>query len=106
MSVTIDGFDDRAEEIRRLIAREETVDGSKTIPMDELFTPRFVATHTDHRTLGDFFAASRWEVRDASDIARIPSGDLDEFVRAETEFKSWDAMLRAAGRHWLVTHLE
>lgn len=102
MSVEIRGFE---EEIDRLEEQLDAVDGEATVSVAELFPDGFMQTHTDFETIHAFFGKSPWTIDPEADFPSLPADELDEYVNAHSGFKTWDAMLAAAGREWITRKL-
>lgn len=100
MSVQIRGFEDKVGELDR------AVDGERAIPLTELFTPDFVQTFSDFESIGQFFEESPWTIETNEDLEAIPRGDLDDYVARHTGFSTWEAMLAAAGREWVMRQVD
>lgn len=105
MSVQIEGLDELQDKLNDLQNRAESLDGENEVPMDELFTPGFMQTHTRFDSLEEFFAESPWTVETQQDFKQIPTRKFDEYVNENTGFNDWDAMLAAAGREWVTRQL-
>lgn len=102
MSVEIRGFEG---EIDRLAERLDAVDGEATVCVAELFPGGFMETHTDFESIHQFFDASPWTIDAGRDVTSLPAAELDAYVSDHTGFKTWDAMLAAAGREWVTRQL-
>lgn len=105
MSVHIEGFDEFKDELEQLSERAKGIDGGNEVPMDELFRPDFMRTHTKFDSLDEFFEESPWTVESRDDFKQIPEDEFDEYVNEHTGFNSWDAMLSSAGREWVARQL-
>ena len=69
------------------------------VTLHEFFGPDFMAEYTSFDSFDAFVAASPWSIEDGDDLDRVPSAELDRYVRRTTEFDGWVAMRnRAAGR--------
>lgn len=101
----IDGLDELQHELRRLDDRVRAVAGTHEVSAGQLFTPRFMQTHTDHETVDEWFAASPFRIEKTEDFEAIPEEQLDEYVRSTTRFLSWDEMAAAAGKDYLEAKL-
>lgn len=100
MSVEIEGLEDLEEELQGLAERLEQAGGE--IPMTELFTDNFMTSYTEFSSLEEFFDESPWVVESESDFEAIPADKFDTYVDKHTDFDSWDAMLHAAGREYIL----
>lgn len=100
MSVQIRGFEDKIDELDR------AVDGEREISLTELFTPDFVQTFSEFESIGQFFEESPWTIETDEDFEAIPRSDLDAYVDEHTGFSTWEAMLAAAGREWVIRQVD
>lgn len=104
MSVRIQGFEEHVEELERL--GDRTPDGERGVALTELFTPDFVGTFSEFESIEQFFEESPWTVETNEDFESIPRCELDDYVDEHTGFSSWDAMLAADGREWLIRQID
>lgn len=104
MSIEVQGLDDLSDELERFQRRLEEVGGD--IPMEDLFTDGFMLAYTDCDSLEAFFAASPWTVESQADFEAIPAAEFDEYVDAQTDFDSWEAMVRAGVREYILRQAE
>jgi 4-alpha-glucanotransferase len=93
MSVNIEGVDEPTQQL-------ESLDGEHSIPISELFTPRFMQTHSDVETFESSVEESPWTVETEDDFKSIPETEWDDYVESNTVFKDWDSMLSTAFREW------
>lgn len=100
MSVEIEGLEDLKEELQGLAERLEQAGGE--LPMTVLFTDNFMKSFTEFTSLEEFFDESPWRVESDDDFEAIPADEFDAYVDKHTDFDSWDAMLRAAGREYIL----
>lgn len=100
MSVEIEGLDELEGELEELVNRLEQAGGE--LPMSELFTPDFMQSYTEFESLRTFMDASPWAIDSAEDFEAIPAAEFDQYVDEHSDFASWDAMLRAAGREYVL----
>jgi hypothetical protein len=99
MSVKIEGMGE-------LTRQFDSFGEDRSIPISELFTPRFMRTHTDAETFGAFIENSPWSVETEDDFKSIPESKWDDYVETYTVFKDWDAMLSTAFREWFSRNLQ
>ena len=97
MSIQIEGFEELADQLDGL--------SDQDIPMEELFTDGFMATNTDFESISEFFEKSRWTVESEEDFQKIDENEFDRYVDKHTGFNSWEAMLSAAAREWLMREI-
>lgn len=105
MSVEIHGFEDLVDELDDLQERSGAVDGEQSVSMAELFPADFMQTHTEFESIQAFLETSPWTVESDADFQAIPEDRFDEYVDDHTGFSSWEAMLTAAAREWILREL-
>jgi hypothetical protein len=100
MSVEITGF----EELGDLRDRLDSAGGE--VPMTELFPPDFMTNYTEFEDFDQFLERSRWEIETQADFEEIPEDQFDEYVDERTGFDSWETMLSAAGREYVMRQVD
>lgn len=99
MSVEITGLDELGDLRNRL----DSVGGE--VPMTDLFPPDFMQSYTEFDTFEEFLDESRWKVETQADFEGIPSDEFDTYVAKRTGFDSWETMLSAAGREYVMRQM-
>lgn len=100
MSIEIEGIEELEAELQGLADRLEQSGGE--IPMDDLFTEDFMESYTEFDSIEAFLDESPWYVESESDFESIPADDFDVFVDEHTDFDSWETMVQAAGREYVL----
>jgi hypothetical protein len=75
------------------------------VPLLELLTPSFVSACSQFWDAEALFKASGFSVESQDDFNAIPQSDWDEFIRANTSFENWQALLDAAVAEWTKKQL-
>lgn len=101
----IDGLSELQNKLSELANNARELDGQHSVPLPELLTPSFLSKHTRFLSDDDLFEAGGFKVKSTEDFEAIPSDKLDGFIRSESSFESWQAMLEAAGQEWAVKKL-
>lgn len=92
------GLDELQRNLRKLENRARELDGTHSVPLNELLHPGFVRAHIRGcSSLEDWLQKSGFRIEAAEDFKAIPDGDWDACVRSSTSFSSWEEMLNAAG---------
>ncbi len=73
--------------------------------MNELLTPAFIAGCTRFKTADAMIDASGYAIHSEADLAAIPRHDWDAFIRVNSGFPSWDAMLGVAAAQWQLRRM-
>lgn len=105
MGVEIEGFDELQDELERLAEKAMGLEGTNEVSFEELFTPSFMATHTDFATFEEFMEASPWTVESQADFEAVPEQEFDVYVAENTRFQNWEAMLGKAAEQWAARQL-
>jgi len=102
MSVEIRGFEDVVDDLDRVSGLEGADAGEVDVSIADLFPRDFMEPYTAFVSVQAFFEASPWTVETESDFDDIPEDALDKHVDANTGFRSWETMLTAAAREWIL----
>ena len=106
MKIKTTGFDKITNHLKKLSQRLEELDGTHTIPFDELFPDSFMTANTKFASIQEMLDKSGFEVATREDFAAIPDDDWDRYVRANTTFESWSAMQGSAVQAWTSKKME
>jgi len=68
--------------------------------MSEVLTGDFISRSTRFSSLEELLEASGFMIESQDDFAAIPVDDLDRFIRSNSPFDSWNALLSTAGSEW------
>lgn len=97
--IKIEGLDELQEKIEVLSQKVHELDG-QNIPMSEVLTGDFISRSTKFSSLEELLEASGFKIESQDDFAAIPVDDLDRFIRSNSPFDSWNALLSTAGSEW------
>lgn len=75
------------------------------ISVGDLCTDDFIREYTHHDTLDAFIDAADADIFNPEDPNEIDFDKLDAYVRRSTEFDSWDSLIRAAARAFILNQL-
>lgn len=78
---------------------------SPGIALQELLSPAFMAIHTRFERFEDMFETGGFSVISQEACDRLCGGPWDGFIRATTQFASWEDMLQSACSHWMARKL-
>lgn len=104
----IDGFDDFANELRKLQNEVEKIgemDGER-ISFGELFPPSFMKKYTDVVNIDEFLDNSPWEIESQKDFEEIPETEMDRYVDNHSRFRTWEQMKSEAGNELVKRKLD
>lgn len=97
--IKIEGLDELQEKLEVLTQKVHELD-VQNIPMSELLTGDFISRSTKFSSLEELLDASGFKIESQDDFAAIPVDDLDRFIRSNSPFDSWNALLSTAGSEW------
>lgn len=98
MSVRIEG----SKQFREAVDRVALEGDERNVNLSDLFPDRFVQSHTEFGNIEEFFRGSPKEIRDDTNIGEMSTPEFDEYVAAHTGFDSWESMLSAGVREWVL----
>ena len=75
------------------------------IPADELLTVHFLTRHTEFTSFAAFLQASGVSPDNLSDFENRSDNSWEAFIRRDTCFSGWSAMLRDARGEWAIRRL-
>jgi len=99
------GMAELQRKLEDLTPGAERLSGTHSVPIPELLTPDFLSRCSGFHSAQEMCEASGFKIESAEDFAAIPDAEWDEFVRANTSFASWEAMLGKAGGEGAVRQL-
>lgn len=106
MSFKVTGLDAFQKKLTDLKNKVESISGERSIPLNELLTPDFLAACSTFSSAEELFERSGFKVESQEDFAAIPDEPWDEFIRANTSYFNWKEMLQAAGAAWTKAKLD
>ena len=96
--IKVKGLDELQRGLRRLQDRARALEGSHSVPVEELLTPGFMRRHVRGcSTAEEWFQRSGFRIDSQEDFKAIPDDAWDEYVRSSTSFSTWQGMIEAAG---------
>ena len=101
----ITGLDELQRKLDDLSRRSKSLAGKQNVPIPELLTPGFLRTCSRFQSVEQMFEASGFKIDSTEDFAAIPDTEWDEFIRVNTSFASWEALLSKAGGEWAARRL-
>jgi hypothetical protein len=97
----IQGLDKLRRQLDDLSRKAGALNGTHSVPLDQMLTPAFMVRHTGFSDVDTFFGAGGFTVNSRSDLEAIPDAELDEWVRRNSKFSSWGQLLETAGSQWV-----
>lgn len=95
------GFDELHKKLTDIQRKIKDIEGKRSIPFNELFTPAFIQKNTQFKNLDEMFAKSGFIINSQEDLQKIPDKEWDGFIETNTKFKTWKEMLDSAVHEWV-----
>ena len=104
--MSVSGFDELSKRLTELSNNaQELAEKEHSIPLPELLTSEFLSGCTKFYSVEDMFDSSGFKVKTLRDFAEIPSDQWDDFIKTNTSYESWEALLGAAVQNWTAKKL-
>ena len=103
MSVKMDGFDDLQKFFKNL--EKKAKDASGEASFSELFNPDFMTAFTNFKSIDEFFEKSPFDINTQEDFENLNESELDNYVKENTRFSSWEEMMNEAGKRYIAKKL-
>src|SRR5690606_33832611 len=81
---------------KEILRKAKALEGNVTL--DELFTDDFMQRYSRYETMSSFFSACG--ISSAEEFQAFPDAKLDVFVKANSDFKSWEEMKSTAAAEY------
>lgn len=104
MGIKITGGKEMQRKLERMARNAEALEGTHSVPFDELFTKPFMSQHSKSSSIEGFM--TDLGISDQESLKTFPEEKLDEKVKAETSFDSWQEMLNAASTAYFKRQLD
>ena len=93
------------ENLERNLNRKVQEFNSKPKTFADIFDASFMNTYTKFSNIKDFFDNGGFQINSKEDFESINENDLDKYVSANSSFKTWNDMYKAAGTEYAKNHL-
>ncbi len=100
MAMKIKGLDKLQKNLNELEKKVKDIDGKHNVPLSELLDDSFISSCSSFSNLDDLIKASGFKVESQEDFEAIPDDEWDSFIKSNTSFNNWHAMLQAATAEW------
>ena len=98
-------LDDLAEQFGEMADNAEELEGENTVSFEDLFAEEFMRKYTDVTSFESFIEQSQWQVESEEDFEAIPEDEFDEYVKANSDFESWEDMFGTAAKEWIAREI-
>lgn len=105
LKLNVTGLDATIKRLDQLAQKAKALDGKHSVPLSELLTDSFIRSRTRFLSFDEMTKASGFKVENADDFEAIPDSEWDDFIRKNTPFESWRAVLDAAAAEWTKAKL-
>lgn len=104
-SFKMKGLDKLEKQLKQMERNAKELNGSKNIPLSQLFPASFMKKYTSFSSVDDLFEAGGFKIDSQSDFDALPSDKLDKHIAATTKFRSWEDMLGEATSQYVASKL-
>jgi len=94
------GFEIDTRGLDELRKNAENLSGTNHVKLSDLFNIGFMRKNTNFSSVEEMFEKSGLEIESEEDI-KTNQEVWDEFIKTNTNYAGWAAMLRAASVEWL-----
>jgi hypothetical protein len=94
------GLDKIQRQFTALRRRTESLSRQRSVPLRDLLTPSFLRRCSRFTSFDDLCRSSGFKTETQADFEAIPNRDWDAFIRKETSFRTWKAMLDSAAAEY------
>lgn len=103
--IDVDGLDELIGKFEEMGEKAKELDGEKEVALEVLFDENFMNEYTSYNDFYKFLEDGGFKVETAEDFDRIPENKLNEYVKRQTKFTSWNEMLENASGEYLENQL-
>jgi hypothetical protein len=96
MKFEVKGLDDIQRHLKELGRRAKSMDGTRSLQLNEIVTPRFMSRYMGHPDVDAWFTAGGFTIEGQAHFDSLPKATLDGHVRATSRFGGWDDMMAKA----------
>jgi hypothetical protein len=101
----IEGIDEFKRKLADLRKRGEDLHGRHEVALNELFSPTFMARHSQVASFEELIEVSGFHVETQDDFEKIPDDSWDDIVARYTDFSDWEEMKAKALELWVAEKL-
>ena len=94
------GFEIDMRGLDKLLKKAEELSGTNHVKLSDLFNVGFMRKNTSFSSVEEMFEKSGLEIKNEEDIKKNQEV-WDEFIKTNTNYAGWVAMLKAASVEWL-----
>lgn len=105
MTMKITGLKELQRKLGDLSRRAQSLEGPRNVPVTDLLTPAFLSRCSRFKSAAELFEASGFTVNSQEDFDAIPDVQWDAFIKQNTNYSTWEEMLKAAGAAWVKQEL-
>ncbi len=98
-----DQLDDLTNELNDFQKNLENNSGKQSVSFDVLFPKVFMSRHSKYSDINSFLSASN--ISSQEDFEKIPESQFDSFVKANSDFSSWQDMQQQATNEYFAKKL-
>ncbi|MCM3743229.1 hypothetical protein M3193_03660 [Sporosarcina luteola] len=101
MGFKFDGMKELQNQLKKVEKQaRDAVSGE--ISLGELFTDDFMQKNTNAKSIEEFLNESPMAGKEVETVEAMSTPEMDEYVKAQTEFSSWQEILQEAADSYAV----
>ena len=106
MGFEIKGFDKIQAKLKKLEENAKKLDGKHKVTFSDLYTPEFMDSYTNVKTINELIEKSGFEVSSIEDLNYLCENDVfNKFISQNTKFKTFIEMHKTAGAEYAKQRL-
>lgn len=87
--------------LKKLSENLNKVEAEQSVPLTELLNDSFIQSKTSFLNLNDLFQKAGFKVETKEDFEAIPDEAMNRFIFENSEYKTFQEMLGAAGAEYM-----
>jgi len=95
-----EGFEIDTRGLDKLLKKAENLSGTNRVKLLDFFNVEFMRKNTSFSSVEEMFEKSGLEIESEEDIKKNQEA-WNEFIKTNTNYAAWEAMLKAAIIEWL-----
>ncbi len=99
MSVKITGLNKLNRKLKSFEKKATAIDGKNQVSLNELLAPSFLGRYTKFVTFNEFeekMLENGFSVQSQRDFENLPEKEWNSFIMLNTQFSSWNDLLKKA----------
>lgn len=73
--------------------------------VSELLSPKFLCEYTSFKDINDLLKAGGADLKSVEDLLALPKATIDQLIRSESKFSTWEEFLSKATEAWIIKNI-